>query len=237
MAGRTGHSGTHGEIPVDAFLTTLPTAERALLEGAGHVRHFAARTAIMHEGDPSDHVLVILRGCVKVVASAADGAKLILGIRGPGDVVGELASLDGRPRRGTVLTIDRVEALVVAGDRFTRLLDERPAITRAVNRTLSERLAEADRHRLAAGSGAVAAALARLLLDLAARYGGPTAGGGLNLGVALTQRDLAECLAVSPRTVARTLASWRRNAVVTTDRRHIVIRQPAALKAHARTAI
>jgi CRP-like cAMP-binding protein len=235
LAGPTGHSGSHGEKTVDAFLTALPAAERAMLESAGNVRQFPPGMPIVHEGDPSEHVLIITQGCVKVVASAPGGAERILGIRGPGDIVGELASLDSHPRRGTVLAIDRVDALVVAGDRFLRLLAEHPATALAVTRTLSERLAEADRHRLAVGSGGVAAALARLLLDLAARYGGPTPDGGRTIGVALTQRDLADYLSVSARTVARTLASWRRTGLITTDPRLIVIRRPAALEAFTRS--
>jgi CRP/FNR family transcriptional regulator, cyclic AMP receptor protein len=168
-----------------------------------------------------------------VVASAPDGARFILGIRGPDDIVGELAGLNGHPRRGTVLTIGRVEALVLPGRRFVRLLIEHPAISLALARVLSERLAEADRYRLAVGSLGVAPVLARLMLDLASRFGHETDDGGWTLGVELTQNDLADCLGVSSRTVARALAAWRESGVVATGRRFIVILQPAVLRAEA----
>ena len=73
-------------------------------------------------------------------------------------------------------------------------------------------------------------ALARLMLDLAARYGRPTADGGWTLGVRVTQTDLADILAVSLRTIARTFAAWRRAGVITTDRQMIVIRRPSVLR-------
>lgn len=219
--------------PVGAFMKALPSAERAMIEALGTVRQFAAGISVMHEGDPTDHVLIIRRGCVKVVASVPGGAQFILGLRGPDDIVGELASLGGRPRRGTVQTVDRVEALVVPGPRFARLVVERPAITLALVHVLSERLAEADRYRLPVGSIGAKPVLARLMLDLAERYGGPTPEGGWTLGVGLSQRDLADCVAVSPRTVARVLASWRRIGAVDTARRRIVIQRPAVLRSHA----
>ena len=218
--------------PVGAFMKALPSAERAMIEASGIIRQFAAGIPVIHEGDPSDHVLIIRRGCVKVVAAAPHGAQFILGIRGPDDIVGEQASLGGRPRRGTVQTVDRVEALIVPGHRFTRLLKERPAISLALTHVLSERLAEADRYRLPASYGA-APMLARLMLDLAERYGSRTANGGRTLGVGLTQSDLADCLAVSSRTVARVLASWRRIGVVNTARRRIVIQRPDVLRSYA----
>jgi CRP/FNR family transcriptional regulator, cyclic AMP receptor protein len=218
---------------VSAFLQALPHAERVIVEASGTLRQFAPGVPIMHEGDPSEHVLIIRRGCVKVVTSAPDGARFILGIRGPDDIVGELAGLNGHPRRGTVLTIGRVEALVVPGRRFARLLAERPVISLTLARVLSERLAEADRYRLAVGSVGVAPVLARLMLDLANRFGREAADGSWTLGVELTQNDLADCLAVSSRTVARALASWREAGLITTGRRFIVIRQPTDLQSEA----
>ncbi|OLB63858.1 MAG: hypothetical protein AUI10_13620 [Actinobacteria bacterium 13_2_20CM_2_72_6] len=214
------------------FSRALPAEEMALLAFSGSVRDFAAGTAIIHEGDPSDHVLVIHHGCVKVISSAPGGTRVVLGIRGPGDLVGEQAGLDGHPRRGTVLTIDKVRALVVPGTRFGQLLATRPALSRTVAQVVSERLAEADRYRSAVGSTGVAPVLARLILDLAGRYGGRTADGGMTLGLGLTQQDLADCLAVSPRTVARTIAAWRRAGLVSTARGSIIVHRPAVLQSH-----
>jgi CRP/FNR family transcriptional regulator, cyclic AMP receptor protein len=217
-----------------AFLTALPAAERTALESVGSVRTFDAGVPIVHEGDPSEHVLIVRRGCVKVVASAPGGGQLILGLRGPNDIVGEMASLQGQPRRATVIGTDQVEVLVVPGRRFLRMVAESPAMSLALARTLAGRLAENDRYRLMAASVGVAPALGQLLLDLAHRYGSRTPSGGWTLGVGLTQRDLAECLAVSTRTVARTLDIWRRKGIVTTARRAIVIASPDALRANLR---
>src|SRR5687767_12928331 len=137
----------YGSPNVDcAFLKALPRADRALIEAAGTIRRFEAGIPIMHEGDPSDHVLIIISGCVKIMTSAPGDLQLILGIRGPDDIIGELAGLDRNPRRATVHTVDRVEALVVPGPRFAQLLSENSAISLALARVLSNRLAEADRY-------------------------------------------------------------------------------------------
>jgi CRP-like cAMP-binding protein len=217
-----------------AFLTALPAAERAALEAEGIVRTFDAGVPIVHEGDPSEHVLIVRRGCVKIVAAAPGGGQLILGLRGPNDIVGEMASLQGHPRSATVVGTDQVEVLVVPGQRFLRMVNDSTAMSMALARTLADRLAENDRYRLMAASVGVAPALGQLLLDLARRYGTRTPTGGRTLGVRLSQGDLADCLAVSTRTVARTLDSWRRKGVVTTARRAIVIERPDELRANLR---
>jgi CRP/FNR family transcriptional regulator, cyclic AMP receptor protein len=76
----------------------------------------------------------------------------------------------------------------------------------------------------------VAPRLARLLLDLAVRYGVDTADHGRAIGLPLAQQDLAGLLATSPRTVARILNGWRRAGLVRTGRRLVVIRRAAGLR-------
>jgi CRP-like cAMP-binding protein len=212
------------------FWALMTATERAAFEASGVIRRFAPAAVIVHQGDPSDHVLVLRAGCVKVVAYVRGGAEFILGLRGPGDIVGELASLDRQPRRGTLSAVGRVEALVIPGAEFVRLLTGHRGVAVAVGRVLSERLGEADRYRLSAGSVGVAPRLAQLLLELSGRYGESTPTGGRTLGLPLTQDDLAGCLASSPRSVARILASWRATGVIHTGRRMIVIRRADTLR-------
>jgi CRP-like cAMP-binding protein len=220
-----------GEAVGGPFWTLLSTAERAAFEQSGVVRRFGSGAVIVHEGDHSDHVLVVRAGCVKVVASVRGGGEFVLGLRGPGDIVGELASLDRQPRRGTLSALGPVEALVVPGNSFVRLLSEYKSVSVAVGRVLSGRLGEADRYRLSASSTGVAPRLAQLLLDLADRYGESTPDGGRWVRLPLTQDDLANCVASSPRSVARILAAWRQAGVVHTGRRLIVLRRPSVLRA------
>lgn len=215
----------------------LTADDRLSLDHAGALRRFPAGDSIIHDGDRSDYVVVIRTGYVKVVASAsADGDARILAFRGPGELVGELAGLGRTPRHGSVLAVDPVEALMVSGPRFARLLNERQGISSALARSVSARLAEADRYRHVAGTAGVTGALAEQLLDLAERFGTPADDGGLVLGMPLTHQDLADCVGVSYRTVARAFAIWRKDGLVTTRRRRIVVQDPVGLRAWTRAA-
>jgi CRP/FNR family cyclic AMP-dependent transcriptional regulator len=215
----------------------LSSDDQEVLASSGAVRRFMARTVIIQDGQSDDHVIVIRRGCVKIVRSAhPEGGEIILGIRGPGDVIGELAIIGGKPRHGSVITLDQVEALVVPGPRFARLMADRKTISLAIARILSSRLAEADRYRQVCGDLGVTQALAHLMLDLTARYGSRISAAAWVLGVPLTQQDMADYLGVSYRTIARTLAAWRHAGLVTTQRRRIVIRDLVEFRAHAVTS-
>jgi CRP/FNR family transcriptional regulator, cyclic AMP receptor protein len=136
--------------------------------------------------------------------------------------------MDHRPRRGTDVAIDHLEALVVPGPQFQRLVAQYGGLSSALGRVLSTKLAESDGYRVATGSAGIEARLARLLLNLARRYG-HNERDGRSIGLPLTQDDLAQCHATSQRTIARTLSSWRRGNVVRTGRRAIVLTQEDVL--------
>jgi diguanylate cyclase (GGDEF)-like protein len=87
-----------------------------------------AGALLWREGDPGDHVVLLLNGTLEIVHEAPDGAEVVLRTMEPGTVVGEIASFDGRARSATVRA--RTEALVIRipAPEFRGLLQRRPDI-------------------------------------------------------------------------------------------------------------
>src|SRR6266511_3539961 len=185
--------------------------ERAALQAGGSWGDFLPGAVLFTQDDVSDHVAVIWSGYTKVVTGSTAGHEVVLALRGPGDVVGEMVSIGGGRRSATVTAIDRVEALLIDANRFVGFLNDFSHASAILTRILVGRLREADRHRLAAGSMTVGQRLARLLL-------------------ALSQKDLAAWVGGSHRTVAREMERWRERGFVGTGRRSVTVREPAALR-------
>ncbi|MGW8888880.1 Crp/Fnr family transcriptional regulator [Streptomyces sp. NPDC055749] len=215
------------------FWSLLDEPARAELSRLGHLRGFAPRTHLLQQNEISDHLLVVRRGCVKVSAHSAEGYLAVLALRNPGDLLGEQAGLDGGPRSATLTALTPVDALVVPALAFDTAARTLPVITAARQQVLSARLREADRHRAAAGSDAVQARLAALLLELGGVYGRRTAAGSVQIALPLSQDDLAGLVLSSRRTVSRVFEQWRGSGWVTTGRNRLVIDDPDALKQQA----
>ena len=147
-----------------SVLDLLDEADRRELERRGGRRRFKAGSTLMHEGSPGAEVLMLLSGRVKASVTNADGREVVLGFQGPGDLVGELALIDDRPRSSTVEALEPVEALAVSAPDFRALL-ARPGVRRrapAQSRpALSRRRPAPDRVRLRADPGAGRGAAAR----------------------------------------------------------------------------
>jgi CRP/FNR family transcriptional regulator, cyclic AMP receptor protein len=215
--------------PRGGFWGELPTHERAALMLAGSWSPFQAGVTLFFQGDPSDHVLIIWTGYAKVLSRDATGHTVLLAFRGPGDVVGELAIVDGGQRSATVVAIEPGRALMIEARAFRAFLARFGHANSVLQRVLVERLRDADRHRLRSASMAVGQRLAELLLELASRFGAAE-GGGTRIGLALSQEDLAACVGASRRAVAREIESWRDRGYVVTGRRSLLIQQPMALQ-------
>lgn len=222
-------------VPVDgALLGFLGAAEVSRLLAAGVERRYAANEVLVREGDPTDHVQVVRSGWVRVSTTLEDGSEILYALRGPGDVVGELAALLGWPRSASVRTIEPVAVTQFSGAAFARLVRDWPDLSLAVIKALAHRLREAEAARVGIATLDVSHRVVALLLHLARDHGVPD-DGMVSVELPLTQQDIADHIGASLRAVARAIAVLRDRGVVRTSRKRITIARPAVLAALARS--
>ncbi|MEU0005620.1 Crp/Fnr family transcriptional regulator [Streptomyces sp. NPDC006314] len=216
------------------FLARLEPEDRTALLATGRELTFDARAALLHQDEPSSHVLIIVAGWVKVTAASPSGYEALLSLVGPGDLVGEEATLTGRPRAATVTALEQVRAVAVQGSRFTDFLQGHPRVSRALLGLTADRLRHADRRRVEFASMSVRERLAVLLLDLA-RTHGRRSEAGIEVAVPLTKQELAGAVGASREMTQRLLKELRDREIVSTGRRTMVILRLDLLLAMAGT--
>ncbi|MFF5966173.1 Crp/Fnr family transcriptional regulator [Streptomyces collinus] len=215
------------------FWEALDPDDRSALLPAATRSSLPEDRQLLAQGEDSDHLFVLLRGWVKVIAQSHTGYRALLALRGPGELLGEQASLERRRRSASLLTATTVDVLRVSAARFHGLARARPGIAAALEQTLSQRLREADLQRTGL-TEPVPARLAALLLDLSERCGHPAPDGpGRRIGLPLSQDDLAGLLLTSRRTVSRVLEQWRAEGWVVTGRQALLVRSMDQLKEQA----
>jgi CRP-like cAMP-binding protein len=115
---------------------------------------------------------------------------------------------------------------------FLAFLTRHPDAALAVNRIVVGKLRNATWHRIEYGSSPAPIRLARVLIHLAGEHGEQVPEGTL-IGLSLTQPDLAALAGAREPTVQKVLRSLRKDGVIHTGYRQIVIRDAAALHAIA----
>lgn len=222
-----------GRWPPNSLLFGLPDSTVAGLLELGTLREYESGQVLLHQGDQSTHVLLLVRGCVKVTATTPEGYLALLAIRVDGEIIGELASLDEQSRSATVTAAGRVRTRVVSRTAFHDFLATHPDAAVAVGRSVGMKLRWSTRRRVDFGGFVAHIRLARVLAELAVNYGHSTSE-GITLGVSLTQPELAALVGAAEPTVHKALAELRRRDVIITRYRRTVVRDIAKLQMIAR---
>src|SRR4051812_32441705 len=100
----------------DQFMSMLPPEQQRDFHAAGRRQRFTAGATLLHEGQGGDRVMVILSGRAKISYVTEQGREVVLRFAGPGEVIGELAVIDGRPRSGTIRAVEPLETLTLSGE-------------------------------------------------------------------------------------------------------------------------
>ena len=98
---------------------------------------------LMRQGERGAEMFVLVTGTAHV---ERDGSSL--GERGAGEVLGEIALLDGGPRTATVTLTVPSRLLVLARREFQALLDEFPEVRLQILETVAHRLRSLDSLRI-----------------------------------------------------------------------------------------
>lgn len=214
--------------------SVLPSSLRERLARVlpdGRPVRFLPGERLFSQGETSDHIAIIVAGIVKITAATASGRETLLGLRGAGELVGELAAVDGSPRSATVCALDRVEARLVPAATFRHFLCTHPDALMAVLAVVITRLREADRRRLEFAEYDVPERVRLLLSELIQTHGQPTTDGTVIIGLPLSQQEIAGATGASREAVAKALRRLREDGIVTTGRRRITVHKPGELVA------
>jgi CRP-like cAMP-binding protein len=214
------------------FLALLDDSERDALARRGRVVHFPADTRMLHQGEPGDRVLILRGGRAKIAHTTREGREMVLRFCGPGELIGELAVLDGTPRGSSVTAIEPVEALVIEASELLAALHGTPSLAIKLLQMLSRRFRDAELKRVEFGASDTMGRVASRLVELAASHG-ETTDRGVRVTLPLSQDELAAWTGASRAGVAAALRALRELGWIETERRSITVCDLEALRARS----
>ncbi|MFF4237244.1 Crp/Fnr family transcriptional regulator [Actinomadura geliboluensis] len=200
----------------------LSTRTWESLVAAGAERRFRAGDVLLRQGDPPSHVLLLLEGRIKALLALPDGEILLLAVRGPGELLGEIAVLGGDDRSATVVAMDACVTRALPADRFRALVSAAGAEADLLRHAM-RRLREGEEWRAETAALPAGPRVVRALLRLA------VTGGEVGLG----QQEIGQAVGLSRGVVAAELARLRELGVVSTERGRTVITDRPRLRALA----
>lgn len=100
-----------------------------------------AGTMVLQEGQPADEFYVILRGSVEILRAVSNEEQSIVGLRLPGEFIGEVGLLhQGASRTASARVVEDARLLVITYANFNEVLNIHPELAYEMATVLSARL-------------------------------------------------------------------------------------------------
>jgi CRP/FNR family cyclic AMP-dependent transcriptional regulator len=174
----------------------LSAADQAFCASRFRDVHFGKGQILFGRGDAGTQLYLVAEGQVRLAIATADGRELSFQIAVAGDLIGEIAVLDGGPRSAEATALTSVTVLAIDRNAFRELWSAHPAIADAVVTFLCRRLRDVSDRLEAVALYPMEVRLARfLLVALGERTAPPGKRVPLELG--FTQTELAMLLGAS----------------------------------------
>lgn len=125
-------------LALDLFKEADHKALRHLAEASDEVT-VAAGHVLIEQGHNHNELYVLESGTASVMIEGNEVAEIP-----PGEFVGDLGFFVTGPATATVTAKTELEVLVIPYNRFDQILDDNPALVRAVANELAERLHDTD---------------------------------------------------------------------------------------------
>ncbi|MEE2657557.1 MAG: Crp/Fnr family transcriptional regulator [Candidatus Latescibacterota bacterium] len=213
---------------VDSFLRQVPLfdclgdAEIEALWKLTFARTFDHGQLIIMANEPGDSLFIIRSGQVKVSLIHEDGKEFILSLLGEGEVFGELALLDDRPRSASVTAMVKTELVMLKRADFQALLGRVPQIAVSLLEELAARLRRTDDQVEGLALLDVHNRVAKTILRLASDSGEDTAEGIL-VRRRPTHQQLANMSGTTRETVTRALKQLEQDGYIRCEGRRLLI--------------
>lgn len=117
-----------GDLQDTRLFAGLPPHELDAIASSGIGQTLPANTVFIRQGESSSSVFIILSGRSKVYLADRQGGHKVLGQRGPGEHVGEVAMLGDSVRTASVATLEESRFLVLSRRSFMQCLARNPQI-------------------------------------------------------------------------------------------------------------
>ena len=178
---------------------------------------FGSGQQIFSRGDPGSELYLLLDGRVRLSIISLDGRELAFAHAAPGDIFGEIATLDGGARTADATAVSAVKALSMSRAQINVLVETAPQFAKAAIDLLCQRLREGDQQLEVIALHRIEVRLARYLLSAVRQQHGANPPKKPSIALGISQGELALVLGASRPKVNASLMMLEESGAITRE--------------------
>ncbi len=191
-----------------------------LIENVSTARKFAKNEIIYLQGDTANNFCYLKKGKVKVYMTSVDGLEKTLNTASQGELLGEGAFFDKKPRVSSAKAITNTEVIMIDEKKLTELISNHPRLAFELLEILANRIRLLSSQLDSMTFMQADARIAHLLLE-----------SEKNGIVNLTHEEIANTVGTSRVTVSKTLGKFVKNGYISTEYRQIILKEKEKIAA------
>ncbi|MCP5042641.1 MAG: Crp/Fnr family transcriptional regulator [bacterium] len=204
---------------------SLAQQDLEAIAGVATTRSLKAREELFHKGDDGAQIYIVARGQLKVITTSSEGDDLMFCVLDPGEVIGEVGLLAGRPRTATVAAIRSSDLIVVDRREFRSLLRTRPDVAFELLTVLARRLARVSEFVEHTHFHNLPVRLAKKLVDFANAHGVEVAGnpGAVLIDVKLSQEEWGDLVGTTRESINKQFRAWGKEGWIALEKGRVLL--------------
>jgi CRP/FNR family transcriptional regulator, cyclic AMP receptor protein len=211
----------------------LPLRHTERLSTYASTRTYPRGATIFTKGDPGTSLFAVCSGTIRIAVPSPDGRDAVFNLIGEGEIFGEIALLDGKPRTADATAMTDCELMLIDRRDFVSLLESHPEIALKLIEVLCARVRKTSQQVEDVLFLDLPGRLAKQLLRLI----GDAERSGRDHKVSMTQRELGQMIGMSRESTNKQLREWEERNWVRVERGGITVLAPGALAAIGTPAI
>ena len=197
---------------LESWLSLLPAAQL-----------YPVGTVLVRQGCAPSDIFFIEEGLAKLVRIDGNGREQILGLRGPGWILGASFVLVGRSHPASVVAVTACTLSRLSREVFLEMMAEQPELSWHVHRMHSREVLSQFHHMADLGVKTARQRLERVLRRLVAVTNPGDNDREVRLSSPLKRWELASLIAVTPEHLSRLVKQLRNDGVIRVHKGWIVI--------------
>jgi CRP-like cAMP-binding protein len=137
-------SGIAAALSKTVLFDGLDEHDLARLAGIARESVLQPTAVLFEQGDESDGLYVVISGILRIYLTAGDGREATINLLEDGEVIGEIAIIDGLPRSAGVAALTEARLVFIPREPFLELLGTSTKLARQIILMLCERLRAAN---------------------------------------------------------------------------------------------
>ncbi len=210
----------------DILFKEMTEEDRAIVSMNKTCRRYKKGQTIFHEGQHPSGLYCINQGKVKLYKTSYEGKEQIVRLCKQGEVMGYRALISDKPYSASAATLEESLVCQIPREEFFNQIEKNPKVALNLIRTLSQELRNAEKRMMNLAQKSVRERLAETLIILKETY-------GLDedsvLSISLSREDLANIVGTATETVIRLLADFKKEELIDTRGKKIVIKDMRGL--------